>query len=98
MTSNRKYEKRGDWVNKGNDFKPDNPLWDKWENEKTGEHSQKVINPEIIMDSSNCNHNYKPLDKRGDVQCATCGIGTKIIFPYELIDGKIQKMKLNVAS
>jgi len=83
------------WHNVGNTTKPGNHLWDEMVNFDTGESTLQIHVPKTIMTSEACDHYFVEIDRNRNVQCRECSIGTKIVFPYELKDGKIVKFTPN---
>ncbi len=89
----KKGDRIGDWVYGGNTTKEGNALWSEFVNLKTGESSLKEITPRNLIDTSNCDHAYQPIDKGGNVQCMKCEDGRRIITGYhKLENGKIITM------
>lgn len=82
------------WEYKGNSTKPGNPLWNEWQNIKTGETTLKIYYPQDVITDQE--HYYEYVDMNGNYQCRNCPIGGKLIFAYNQIkDGKIIKIASN---
>lgn len=83
----------GDWQYMGNTTQPGNPLWSEFQNLKTGESTLKEVTPRNIIKTEDCNHQYRYIDRMGNVQCDHCADGRKLVTGYHRLEnGKIISM------
>lgn len=89
----QKGDRFGDWVYNGNSTQEGNPLWSEFYNLKTGETTIREYTPRSLVNTSDCDHDYRPVDTGGNVQCVKCEDGRRIITGYhKLENGKIITM------
>lgn len=84
----------GDWKYIGNTTKPGDPLWDEYENIKTGERTLKEYTPKKISNFDKCKHYWELADNNGNITCKYCGLGKRVAWGNEIVrNGKVIKPK-----
>lgn len=77
---------------RGNKHAPGNPLWDIYEDTRTGKTTYEEYSPVEVKMCSENKHYFQVIDSNGNYQCRNCPLGGRIAWGIFLIqDGKLIK-------